>query len=740
MKTPETPLVSVVLAAHDAERFLDAAVRSVLRQTFAELELVVVDDASQDSTPELLAAYEDARIVVLRNDERKGLAASLNLALDHARGRYVARLDADDVAMPDRLERQLARIRGTDGVAVLGSAVCELGADGRLGAVHTMPASTLAVRWHCLFSSPFFHPTVLVDRELLEREGLRYDPSYLESEDYDLWARLLRVGEGANDVAPLVLYRVHPAQASQRRRDVQRSFQLEVARREIADVAPGLDPADVELAWRIGAGEQVSPEDAEQAVACFVQLVDAFEARHPAAREEVRRAAARAVLRSAVKADGARASLLKSAFELDVTVAVRACAARAGRVSQDRARRRQAERWVRALGNEEGVDALRVAAVFPEPTPYRAPLFDRLAELSELDLTVIYAAPTVADRTWKVELAHDAVFLRGLGVPGAQRVLHHDYPVTPGIAHALSNAQPDVVVVSGWSTFAAQGAIAWSKARNVPYVLVVESHDEGPRPGWRRGVKGTIVPPIVRGASSALVTGTLAQRSVVERGAQPERVRVFANTIDVEAFGERVDALAARRSELRAELGAGPDDVVVLSVSRLVPEKAHDVLVRAVAEADDPRLLLVLAGDGPERARLASLAAELDVRLVLAGDRPWDTIVEVYAAADVFALLSEREPWAVVVNEAGACGLPLVLSDRVGAGHDLLHDGENGVLVHAGDVAGAAAALRALASDPEARRRMGARSREIARDWGYAPSVANFLAAVREATNHRDRR
>ena len=219
-------------------------------------------------------------------------------------------------------------------------------------------------------------------------------------------------------------------------------------------------------------------------------------------------------------------------------------------------------------------------------------------------------------------------------------------------------------------------------------MLVVESHDEGPRPGWRRGVKGTIVPPIVRGASSALVTGTLAQRSVVERGAQPERVRVFANTIDVEAFGERADALAARRSELRAELGAGPDDVVVLSVSRLVPEKAHDVLVRAVAEADDPRLLLVLAGDGPERARLASLAAELDVRLVLAGDRPWDTIVEVYAAADVFALLSEREPWAVVVNEAIACGLPLVLSDRVGAGHDLLHDGENGVLVHAGDVAG----------------------------------------------------
>ncbi|HJS50018.1 MAG TPA: glycosyltransferase, partial [Gaiellaceae bacterium] len=106
---------------------------------------------------------------------------------------------------------------------------------------------------------------------------------------------------------------------------------------------------------------------------------------------------------------------------------------------------------------------------------------------------------------------------------------------------------------------------------------------------------------------------------------------------------------------------------------------------------------------------------------------------ELYVAADVFALLSEREPWAVVVNEAAACGLPLVLSDRVGAAHDLLVDGENGFLVPAGDVDAAARVLRALASDPALRETQGARSRELARDWGYGPSVEGFLAAVREA-------
>jgi glycosyltransferase involved in cell wall biosynthesis len=224
---------------------------------------------------------------------------------------------------------------------------------------------------------------------------------------------------------------------------------------------------------------------------------------------------------------------------------------------------------------------------------------------------------------------------------------------------------------------------------------------------------------------------------MVARGAPAERVHVFANTVDVDEFAADAARLAPRRPELRSVLGAAPDDVVVLSVARLAREKGLDVLVRSVAEAGDPRLLLVLTGDGAERARLEQLARDLGVRLVLAGDVEWERIVELYVVADVFALLSEREPWAVVVNEAAACGLPLVLSDRVGAAHDLLRDGENGTLVAAGDMSGAAAALCALAADPELRRAQGARSRELARDWGYGPSVEGFLEAVREAVADR---
>jgi glycosyltransferase involved in cell wall biosynthesis len=716
------------------------ALESVLRQTVSDLELLVIDDGSSDATPSVLEAVDDRRLRIFRNEERLGLAKSLNRGLDEARGRFVARLDADDVALPRRLERQLARMRSVPSVGVVGSAVVDLDDTDRPGALHVMPSGASAVRWAALFSSPFYHPSVLADREVLERHSLRYDPEYLESEDYDLWTRLLEHEEGDNLEEPLLLYRVHADQASQKRRDLQRSFQQRVALREIGRVAPGLGAERAELAWRVGAAEPVEPSSLSAAGEAFTELLEAFERGLGLTHDSpgawaVRAEAASALARTAIATPGSRTATLTAAALLDPALPVHVVRGGLRRRRAARATTGTAERWLRELESPPGEAPIRVAAVFPEPTPYRAPLLDRVAALPEIDLTVIYAAETVAGRTWRVDPQHRALFLRGARLPGAEKVLHHDYPVTPGIVRALRDARPDVVVVSGWSTFAAQAAIAWCSARKIPYVLVVESHDEGPRAGWRRAVKGTVVPRVVGGASGVLVTGTLARHSMIERGAPPERVRVFANTIDVDAFGERADRIAGRRPELRAELGAGQDVVVVLSVARLAPEKGLDTLVHAVAEAGDPRLLLVLAGDGPERERLEDLARVRDVRLVFAGDREWERIVEVYVAADVFALLSEREPWGVVVNEAAACGLPLVLSDRVGAAHDLLVEGENGMLVAAGDIDGAAAALRLLASDAEIRRAYGARSRELAQDWGYGPSVEGFLAAVREAVS-----
>jgi glycosyltransferase involved in cell wall biosynthesis len=373
---------------------------------------------------------------------------------------------------------------------------------------------------------------------------------------------------------------------------------------------------------------------------------------------------------------------------------------------------------------------MRVILVSPEPTPYRAPLLDRVAAHPDVELVVVYAAHTVASRGWTVELDHPAVFLSGVSVPGARRLLRHDYPLTPDVLGALRDARPDVVVVSGWSTFAAQAALAWCRLRGIPYVLLVESHDAGPKAAWRRRVKAAAVPPIVRRASSVLVVGSLARASVIALGADPERVRIFANTIDVASYAAHNDTLVFRRPALRAALGLAELEVAVVSVARLVPDKAVDGVLSAAAEAGVRPLIV---GDGPERRRLEALSPDG----IFTGELSADRVAEAYAAADVFCLLSAHEPWGVAVNEAAASTLPLVLSDRVGAAADLLRDGENGMLVPFGNRAAAVRALRTLAGDPVLRHHFGKRSRELVAGWGYEPSVESFVEACREAITSR---
>ena len=376
----------------------------------------------------------------------------------------------------------------------------------------------------------------------------------------------------------------------------------------------------------------------------------------------------------------------------------------------------------------EAIPQVKCVGFFPEPTPYRAPLFDRLAALPGVDLSVVYTARTVAGRTWNVELQHPAVFLRGRAVPGMRRLLRHDYPITPGVWRLLDAHSPDIVVVSGWSTYASQAALLWCRRRRVPYLVVVESHDRDPRARWRRALKWTVVPRLLAGAAGALVTGTLARDSMLRAGVSPDRIWLFANTVDTRALATKAEALRSRRPELRARLEIPHDAVAALSVCRLVPEKALEVFLRASAEVEGVHP--ILAGDGPERTALQELAAALGIDATFAGDVEWERVVELYVAADLFVLVSRHEPWGVVVNEAAACGLPLLLSEHVGAAADLVEPGRNGFLVPADDVASTADALRRLASDPTLRARLGRRSGEIADAWGYEASIAGFMSAL----------
>jgi glycosyltransferase involved in cell wall biosynthesis len=358
----------------------------------------------------------------------------------------------------------------------------------------------------------------------------------------------------------------------------------------------------------------------------------------------------------------------------------------------------------------------RVAAVLTEPAAERAPLLSRVGAVPEIELSVVSAR-------------------RGR----ARRLVDRAYASTMGIRRSLASLAPDVVVAEGWRSLASQTAIAWSRIAHVPYLLLVDEWK--PHEGRLGAVADAAVSPIVHGAAGVLVESAEARRDVLERGVSPERVRVVPRAVDVEDLGARAERLRPKRDELRDALGARRGDVVVLSAGPLDADRRHEDLVHAVAETGNPRLVVVLAGTGPERERLAELAEVRAVRLVVVGERESQRgpSVELYAAADVFALPSERDAWAIV-TEAAACGLPLVLAGAAGASHDLLEDGRNGILVQPGRVEQASAALRWLAVDEELRHALGIRSRELARDWGYRPSVDGLVAAVREAVSDTTRR
>jgi glycosyltransferase involved in cell wall biosynthesis len=378
---------------------------------------------------------------------------------------------------------------------------------------------------------------------------------------------------------------------------------------------------------------------------------------------------------------------------------------------------------------------IRVGYIAGEPNPSRAPHLDRIAAHPEIDLTVIYASQTVHRREWTLELKNEPVILRGPSLP-LSRVLHHDYPLTPQIWSLLSREHFDVLVIGGWSLLATQLAIVWARTHGVPYLLISENHFREPRPRWVQTLKAAVLPRIVRPAAGHLVTGTLSRQHQLRYGAKPETITIFPNTINVQAVAHGVDELRKKRVDIRRSLGVQDDAIVVSQVGRLIPFKAPGEAVEATARARSSAarpLHLLFVGAGPLEEDLAARAAELELDVTFAGWRSGDALLETYAATDIFLLMSRRETWGIVVNEAAASGLPLILTNTVGAAADLLVPGENGELVRPGDVVGQAAAIARLANDDALRERYGRRSRELVAPWGYGPSVETFVEAVTNA-------
>lgn len=217
----EIPPVSVILPVHNGAHTFSEAIRSVLRQSLREFELIVIDDGSDDATPRLLKdiSQEDRRLRCLRL-EHQGLPAALNAGLAEARGAYVARMDADDICEPTRLERQLAYLRNNPTCVAVGTAVTLIDEGGRPLARQPKVPRSPRLRDRCRGFRHFppspptiVHPTAVLRAEALRRAG-GYRHYFPCAEDRDLWWRISTLGRIDCLRERLLRRRVHVRQSS----------------------------------------------------------------------------------------------------------------------------------------------------------------------------------------------------------------------------------------------------------------------------------------------------------------------------------------------------------------------------------------------------------------------------------------------------------------------------------------------------------------------------------------------
>lgn len=209
------PVISVILPAYNAEQTIEESIQSIVSQTFIDWELIIINDGSTDNTKTKILSFIDSRIKYVENDGNKGLIYTLNRGIDLATGKYIARMDADDICMPERFEKQVAFMEENPKVIVCGTQIKYFGTKKKSYKKLVFTEHDRDLKDMLAMSTCFAHPSVMLRRDVLIENKVRYDKCFKNAEDYAMWVELMPFGEFANLPDTLLNYRVSDTQISQ---------------------------------------------------------------------------------------------------------------------------------------------------------------------------------------------------------------------------------------------------------------------------------------------------------------------------------------------------------------------------------------------------------------------------------------------------------------------------------------------------------------------------------------------
>jgi len=392
----------------------------------------------------------------------------------------------------------------------------------------------------------------------------------------------------------------------------------------------------------------------------------------------------------------------------------------------------------------------RLLLVAAHPTQYSAPVLRRMASHPQLDILVAYCslrgARAELDPEFGVEVVWDVPLLEGYPwreVPNrALRPRSGAFfgLVNPGLWSLVRDGGFDAVVC--WTGYVCASfwiVLAASKSAGIPVLFGTDATSLRARDGsaWKKSLKRRLWPRLFRMADVVIVPSSGGVRLMRDLGIPAERIVLTPYTVDNDWWKQR--AAAVDRRVVRAAWGVPEDNPVALFCAKLQPWKRPLDLLRAFALAGVSGAHLVFAGEGPQRSELEAEASRLGVtdRVRFLGFVNQSQLPAVYASSDLLVLPSGYEPFGVVVNEAMLCGCAVAVSDRVGAGPDLVVPGRTGFIFPAGNVEALAAVLHEALADRAQLRRLSERARERMESWRPEHNIEALIVAVEKARQAR---